>query len=130
MITSYEQFKAVTSTIFNSKAKSLSEMRNAFSKSLGFSSIQAVKDSFEQKSSTGEAEDVNLSSIVVLEVVSGVVSVMKSFKNTPAGMKAAEAYLMNLVKESEGIEDEDHLLEIAEAGNYSSNEVDYSIRMT
>ncbi len=130
MITSYDQFKAVTSAIFNSKAKSLNEMRNAFAKSLGFLSTQAIKDSFEQKSPVNETEDVRLSSIVVLELVCGVVQGMTSFKNTTAGMKAAEIYLMDLVKESEGIEDEEHLLEIANVGNYSTGEVEYSIRIT
>lgn len=115
MITSYEQFKSVTASLFNSKVKSLNEMRTIFAKSLGFGSVQALKDKLETENKQ------KTSFITVVEMSDGVLNGTTSFRNTADGMNKAQACLVALVKEISNLSDEE--LAIVEMdGSYQSGD--------
>lgn len=98
MFKNYEHFKKSTKELFEqskSQKLNLSQFREIFSKTLGFSNQASLKSNFEKAQS--EVEVLNI--VSVISYCNKTISWKKDFLDTPEGNKAAEKLFTEALKE-------------------------------
>lgn len=121
MFKSYDHFKKATQDLFkevqNSKIKKLSELRTSIAQKAGFSSVQALENSF----SVPQVNSVGLIEVVSVIYVNGDGLVIQKldFLDTPANNKLAEERFVSILNEDSGKSfNDDELEAILEDGYY------------
>ncbi len=99
MFKNYEHFKKATKELFEqskSQKLNLSQFREAFSKSLGFTNQSSLKSNFEKEQNTLEVFNI----VSVICYCNETISWKKDFLDTPEGNKAAEKLFTEALKEA------------------------------